>query len=154
MFLKERVCMWCVIVVVFAFHMCNYHVNFCLAMWIFIHICIIHRFCVSRQRACSTFVNALPHSQQCPAPLLFFCLPLLLPLVVNLSTKKEQKNTQSKTLEEEVATLQKELAEIASTQAKAEYEVTKPELDKAVTGIQLALKTQGLLCQGCHSRCI
>ena len=50
--------------------------------------------------------------------------------------------------------LQKELAEIASTQAKAEYEVTKPELDKAVTGIQLALKTQGLLCQGCHSRCI
>ena len=57
MCLKERVCMWCVIVVVFAFHMSNYHVNFCLAMWIFIYICIINCVYVSRQRACSTFVN-------------------------------------------------------------------------------------------------
>jgi len=70
--------------------------------------------------------------------------------VEKLSTKKEQKEAQSTKLKEEVATLQKELAEIASTQAKmdtlrseekAEYEVTKPELEKAVTGIQLALKT-------------
>ena len=42
MCLKERFCMWCVIVVVFAFHMSNYHVNVCLAVWIFIHICIIN----------------------------------------------------------------------------------------------------------------
>jgi len=70
--------------------------------------------------------------------------------VEKLSTKKEQKEAQSTKLKEEVATLQKELAEIASTQAKmdslraeekAAYEVTKPELEKAVTGIQLALKT-------------
>ena len=43
---------------------------------------------------------------------------------------------------------------ILRSEEKAKYEVTKPELGKAVTGIQLALKTQGLLCQGCHSRCI
>merc|ERR1719503_311899 len=70
--------------------------------------------------------------------------------VEKLSTKKEQKEAQSTKLKEEVATLQKELAEIASTQSemdslrgkeKATYEETKPELEKAVTGIQLALKT-------------
>ena len=100
-----------------------------------------------RAQHLSTSVSlALPHSQQCSAPLLFFCFPLLLRRlpedgtqkafrgkemkeirakkedktseVVNLSTKKEQKKAQSKKLEEEVATLQKELAEIASTQAK------------------------------------
>jgi chromosome segregation ATPase len=69
--------------------------------------------------------------------------------VEKLSTKKEQKEAQSTKLKEEVATLQKELAEIASTQAemdslrseeKANYEVTKPELEKAVAGIQAALK--------------
>jgi len=70
--------------------------------------------------------------------------------VEKLSTKKEQKEAQSTKLKEEVATLQKELAEIASTQAemdtlrseeKAAYEVAKPELEKAVSGIQMALKT-------------
>jgi len=70
--------------------------------------------------------------------------------VEKLSTKKEQKEAQSTKLKEEVATLQKELAEIASTQAemdtlrgeeKAAYEVAQPELEKAVSGIQLALKT-------------
>merc|ERR1719223_2485146 len=70
--------------------------------------------------------------------------------VEKLSTKKEQKEAQSTKLKEDVATLQKELAEIASTQSemdtlrseeKATYEETKPELEKAVSGIQLALKT-------------
>jgi len=70
--------------------------------------------------------------------------------VEKLSTKKEQKEAQSTKLGQEVATLQKELAEVASTQAamdtlrgeeKAVYEVSKPELEKAVAGIQLALKT-------------
>ena len=42
----------------------------------------------------------------------------------------------------------------SNIEEKAKYEVTKPELGKAVTCIQLAFKTQGLLCQGCHSRCI
>lgn len=67
-----------------------------------------------------------------------------------LSTKVEQKEAQSSKLKEEVATLQKELAELASTQSKmdqlrseeqAAYEQAKPELEKAVSGIQLALKT-------------
>jgi len=67
-----------------------------------------------------------------------------------LSTKVDQKEAQSSKLKEEVATLQKELAELASTQAKmdelrseeeAVYEQAKPELEKAVSGIQLALKT-------------
>ena len=101
-----------------------------------------------RAQHLSTSVSlALPHSQQCSAPLLFFwmdpCLLRRLPEDatqkafcgkemketkakkedktaedVKLSTKKEQKKAQSKKLEEEVATLQKELAEIASTQAK------------------------------------
>merc|ERR1719506_3171906 len=65
--------------------------------------------------------------------------------VEKLSTKKEQKEAQSTKLKEEVATLQKELAEIASTQSemdtlrseeKATYEETKPELEKAVAGSQ------------------
>jgi len=69
--------------------------------------------------------------------------------VEKLSTKKEQKEAQSTKLKEEVTVLQKELAEIASTQAKmdslraeekAVYEETKPELEKAVAGIQSALK--------------
>merc|ERR1719502_1438079 len=69
--------------------------------------------------------------------------------VEKLSTRKEQKEAQSTKLKEEVATLQKELAEIANTQAemdslraeeKATYEETKPELEKAVAGIQSALK--------------
>jgi len=69
--------------------------------------------------------------------------------VEKLSTRVEQKEAQSAKLKEEVATLQKELAEIAGTQIKmdelrgeekAAYEVTQPELEQAVSGIQLALK--------------
>jgi len=69
--------------------------------------------------------------------------------VEKLSTKKEQKEAASTKLKGEVATLQKELAEIASTQAemdslraeeKAAHDVTKPELEQAVAGIQSALK--------------
>jgi len=70
--------------------------------------------------------------------------------VEKLSTRVEQKEAQSAKLKEETATLQKELAELASTQSKMDelraeeasvYEVTQPELEKAVAGIQLALKT-------------
>merc|ERR1719329_1880401 len=70
--------------------------------------------------------------------------------VEKLSTRVEQKEAKSAKLKEEVATLQKELAELASTQSKmdeirgeeeAVYKVTQPELEKAVAGIQLALKT-------------
>jgi len=70
--------------------------------------------------------------------------------VEKLSTRVEQKEAQSAKLKEQVATLQKELAELAGTQSKmdelrgeekANYEVTQPELEKAVAGIQLALKT-------------
>merc|ERR1719331_156165 len=70
--------------------------------------------------------------------------------VEKLSTRLEQKEAQSTKLKEQVATLQKELAELASTQSKmdtlrdeekATYEDVKPELEKAVKGIQLALKT-------------
>jgi len=70
--------------------------------------------------------------------------------VEKLSTRLEQKEAASTKLKEEVATLQKELAELASTQSKmdtlrdeekATYEEVKPELEKAVKGIQLALKT-------------
>jgi len=70
--------------------------------------------------------------------------------VEKLSTRVEQKEAKSAKLKEEVATLQKELAELASTQSKmdeirgeeqADYKVTQPELEKAVAGIQLALKT-------------
>jgi len=69
--------------------------------------------------------------------------------VEKLSTKKEQKEAQSTKLKEEVATLQKELAQIANSQAemdtlrgeeKAAYEEAKPELEQAVAGIQKALK--------------
>merc|ERR1719409_1428629 len=69
--------------------------------------------------------------------------------VSKLSTKLEQKEAQSTKLKEEVATLQRELAELASTQSemdslraeeKATYVETKPELEKAVAGIQAALK--------------
>jgi len=70
--------------------------------------------------------------------------------VEKISTKVEQQEAQSTKLKEEVATLQKELAELLATQTKmdalrgeekAVYEVSKPELEKAVAGIQLALKT-------------
>merc|ERR1719329_300058 len=70
--------------------------------------------------------------------------------VSKLSTKAEQKEAQSTKLKEEIATLQRELAELSGTQSKMDqirsdeksaYEQAKPELEKAVSGIQLALKT-------------
>merc|ERR1719503_310364 len=70
--------------------------------------------------------------------------------VSKLSTQAEQKEAQSTKLKEEIATLQRELAEIAGTQSKMDelrseeetaYKQAKSELEKAVSGIQLALKT-------------
>ena len=70
--------------------------------------------------------------------------------VEKISTKVEQQVAHSTKLKEEVTTLQKELVELLATQTKmdalrgeekANYEVNQPELEKAVTGIQLALKT-------------
>merc|ERR1719223_1704076 len=63
---------------------------------------------------------------------------------------KEMAEAQSTKLKEEIATLQRELAEIAGTQCKMDelrseeetaYKQAKSELEKAVSGIQLALKT-------------
>merc|ERR1719162_821938 len=66
-----------------------------------------------------------------------------------LSTKIDSKTSQSKKLKEEIATLQKELAELASTQAemdkiradeKTSYDKNKPEMDAGLNGVKLALK--------------
>jgi len=66
-----------------------------------------------------------------------------------LSTKIDSKTAQSKKLKEEVATLQKELAALAKSQAemddiradeKAVYEKNKPELEAGLKGVKLALK--------------
>jgi len=66
-----------------------------------------------------------------------------------LSTKIDSKTSQSKKLKEEIATLQKELAELASTQAemdkiradeKSAYDKNKPEMDAGLNGVKLALK--------------
>merc|ERR1719223_1587256 len=63
---------------------------------------------------------------------------------------KEMAETKATKLKEEIATLQRELAEIAGTQSKMDelrseeetaYKQAKSELEKAVSGIQLALKT-------------
>merc|ERR1719379_1813783 len=70
--------------------------------------------------------------------------------VEKISTKKEQKEAQSAKIKEQVAALQRELTEIASTQAemtnlrseeKLACDAATPELKKAIKGIQLALKT-------------
>jgi len=69
--------------------------------------------------------------------------------VEKLSTKKEQVEAHSAKLKEEVAVLQKELVELARTQAqmdslraeeKAACDAATPDLEKAITGIQRALK--------------
>jgi chromosome segregation ATPase len=66
-----------------------------------------------------------------------------------LSTKIDSKTAQSKKLKEEVATLQRELAALAKSQAemddiradeKAVYEKNKPELEAGLKGVKLALK--------------
>merc|ERR1719506_373388 len=66
-----------------------------------------------------------------------------------LTTSIDSKSAKSKKLKEEVATLQKELAELAETQQemdkvraeeKAIYEKNKPELEQGLKGVKLALK--------------
>merc|ERR1719197_671739 len=66
-----------------------------------------------------------------------------------LSTKYNSATTKSKQLKEQVATLQKELAELADTQAqmdkiradeKATYDANKPEMEQGLKGVKLALK--------------
>jgi len=66
-----------------------------------------------------------------------------------LSTKIDSKRAASKKLKGEVATLQKELAELANAQAemgkiradeKATYDKNKPEMDAGLKGVKLALK--------------
>merc|ERR1719162_2292812 len=63
-----------------------------------------------------------------------------------LTTGIDSKTAKSKKLKEQVATLQKELAELAETQQemdkvreeeKAIYEKTKPELEQGLKGIKL-----------------
>merc|ERR1712032_450521 len=67
-----------------------------------------------------------------------------------LTTKIDQATTRSAQLKEEVATLQKELAELAATQAEmdkvraaehATCEKNRPEMEKGLEGVKLALKT-------------
>jgi hypothetical protein len=69
--------------------------------------------------------------------------------LAKLNTAIEQKSAQSAKLKEEVATLQKELAALANEQAqmdklrqaeKAAYEKNKPEMEKGLEGITMALK--------------
>ena len=66
-----------------------------------------------------------------------------------LTTKFNKASSRSKQLKEEVATLQKELAELASTQSEmdkiradenAVYEKNKPEMEQGLKGVKLALK--------------
>jgi len=66
-----------------------------------------------------------------------------------LTIKMEQASASSTKLSEEVATLQKELAELAKTQMdmdnlraeeKAVYEKNKPEIEQGIEGVKLALK--------------
>merc|ERR1712032_1359624 len=70
-------------------------------------------------------------------------------LFEKLSTKLDSATAQSKKLKEEVATLQKELADLSKTQSemdriraeeKAAYESNKPELEAGLQGVKLALK--------------
>merc|ERR1719305_187826 len=70
-------------------------------------------------------------------------------LFEKLSTKLDSATAQSKKLKEEVATLQKELADLSKTQSemdriraeeKAAYESNKPELEAGLKGVKLALK--------------
>jgi len=70
-------------------------------------------------------------------------------LFQKLTTKFDKASARSKQLKGEVATLQKELAELADTQAemdkiradeKAVYEKNKPEMEQGLKGIKLALK--------------
>merc|ERR1719316_1986150 len=70
--------------------------------------------------------------------------------IEKLSTKTDEMSTKSTQLKQEVAVIQKELAELAQTQAtmddvrmkeKAEFGTAKAELDQGIAGIKLALKT-------------
>ncbi len=66
-----------------------------------------------------------------------------------LTTKFNKASSRSKQLKEEAATLQKELAELASTQSemdkiradeKAVYEKNKPEMEQGLKDVKLAPK--------------
>lgn len=66
-----------------------------------------------------------------------------------LTTKYNSATARSQQLKEEVATLQKELAELASTQSemdrirgdeKAAYDANRPEMEQGLQGVKLALK--------------
>jgi len=66
-----------------------------------------------------------------------------------LNTKMDQATAHSAKLQDEIAVLQKELAELAATQAemdklrseeKATYEKNKPEIEQGIEGVKLALK--------------
>merc|ERR1719428_370118 len=66
-----------------------------------------------------------------------------------LNTKLDQATARSASLKEEVATLQKELAELAAAQVemdkiraeeKAAYEKNRPEMEQGIEGVKLALK--------------
>ncbi len=70
-------------------------------------------------------------------------------LCEKLTTKFNKASSRPKQLKEEVTTLQKELAELASTQSemdkiradeKAVYEKNKPEMEPGLKGVKLALK--------------
>jgi len=69
--------------------------------------------------------------------------------VEKLTTKLDSATARSKTLNEEVATLQQELAELSRTQSemddlrakeKAAFEKNKPEMEMGLKGVKLALK--------------
>merc|ERR1719305_744732 len=69
-----------------------------------------------------------------------------------LTTKINKAKAASAKLKEEVATLQKELADLAASQAemdklraeeKAAYDANRPEMEKGVEGVKLALKILG-----------
>merc|ERR1719161_3033058 len=66
-----------------------------------------------------------------------------------LQTKLDSAKARSEQLKDEVATLQKELAELAAMQVemdklraeeKAAYEKNKPEMEQGIEGVKLALK--------------
>merc|ERR1712048_235145 len=70
-------------------------------------------------------------------------------IVEKLTTKIDSKTAASAKLKEEVATAQKELAELAQTQAsmdelraeeKATFEANHPEMEQGLKGVKLALK--------------
>merc|ERR1712086_403211 len=69
--------------------------------------------------------------------------------LAKLNTKMDQATAHSAKLQEEIAVLQKELADLAATQSemdklrseeKATYEKNKPEIEQGIEGVKIALK--------------